>query len=67
MTLTPDRIGDKGQRYEITYVDVDTGQRRVFGWASTIEGARQYETSISLHPSMASPLIRDRAMSEPAG
>ena len=27
------KVGDKGQRYEIHYIDVDTHENKVFGWS----------------------------------
>jgi hypothetical protein len=47
----------------VTYRDPETGERKVFGWSSTMEGAESMMASIHLHPSMGSPSIRDR---EPA-
>lgn len=58
-----DNVGDKGQRYEVTYCD-EIGQRFVFGWAETLEGTEVMEKSINLNPSMLRPIVRDRFMEE---
>lgn len=54
----PHHVGDKGQRYEVTYFDGE--RRQVFGWSVTPEGARTMANSIELHPSWEYPQIRDR-------
>jgi hypothetical protein len=43
MTLPPQRIGDKGQRFEIRFrKEVDEPQtHRVLGWATNWRGARE--------------------------
>lgn len=54
-------VGDKGQRYEVTYAKVDgDGKRHVFGWAEAYAGAARLASSINLNPSMMLPEIRDR-------
>lgn len=52
-------VGDRGQRYEITYLD-SAGARKVFGWTETAHGALGFVSSINLNPSMSDPEIRDR-------
>jgi hypothetical protein len=64
MTLPPDRIGDKGQRFEISYVDED-GRRIIFGWAATQDGADSFLHSIALNPSMRDGEVRDRQEETP--
>ena len=32
-------VGDKGQRYEVTFFDEEVNLRRVFGWSEDYEGA----------------------------
>ncbi len=51
--------GDRGQRYEISYVATD-GVRRTFGWSDTLEGAGVLCRSIVLNPSMSFPTICHR-------
>ena len=53
-------VGDKGQRYEITYRDIDTNERKVFGWSDDVAGIQAMHNSILRHPSMADPETRDR-------
>ena len=56
----PHYVGDRGQRYEVSYRDPDTGARKVFGWSDTKRGAEAMVMSITLHPSMADGEILDR-------
>lgn len=60
VTLPPEKIGDKGQRFEVTYWDTDKQMRLTFGWAETMDGAEQFADAIRLHPTMGLPIIRDR-------
>ena len=53
-------VGDKGQQFEITYLDPDDNTRKVFGWATTSLLASKMCDSVHLHPSMRQPLVRDR-------
>jgi hypothetical protein len=56
----PHAVGDRGQRYEVSYYDPYSNTRKTFGWSDTIEGAQAFARSIELHPSMQFPKIRDR-------
>ena len=59
----PHPVGDRGQRYEVTYCDPESDEpskRRVFGWSDTMAGAEGMMNSIELHPVWALPVIRDR-------
>jgi hypothetical protein len=61
----PHNVGDKGQRYEVTYRDPERDKdepdkRRVFGWSDTYEGARRMVDSIMLHPVWCGGEIQDR-------
>ena len=56
----PHAVGDRGQRYEVSYVDLNDAERKVFGWCETMEGAKAYCDSIDLHPSMSMAEIEDR-------
>lgn len=60
MTLPPEKIGDKGQRFEVTYWDSDKQMRRTFGWADKMEAAEQFADVIRLHPTMGLAEIKDR-------
>lgn len=33
-----DRVGYKGQKYEIRFIDKETGKERVFGWQNESKG-----------------------------
>lgn len=66
----PHAVGDRGQRYEVSYgedEEVDCRvPRKVFGWSTTLSGARAMARSINLHPSMFHPHIWDREKQEMA-
>ena len=53
-------VGDKGQRYEVTFYDPTTAERMIFGWFETLEGANRCCKGIDMHPSWCNPQIRDR-------
>jgi len=53
-------VGDRGQRYEVTYQDGDEGPRKVLGWSDTLDGAEGFCDAVRVHPSWRNPLIRDR-------
>lgn len=56
----PHEVGDRGQRYEITYHDGE--ERLVFGWTDSAEQALRMEAAIHAHPSWGYPETRDRLM-----
>ena len=56
----PHAVGDKGQRYEVSFYDPSTNARRVLGWSDTPEGARRMSAAIELHPSWQFGWITDR-------
>lgn len=56
----PHQVGDRGQRYEVTFFDPDANRRRVLGWSPTAEGAQQMASAVESHPAWQSPEIRDR-------
>ena len=56
MTLPPEKLGDKGQRYEIRAQDED-GQEFVVGWGETPDA---WEAAIAAHPSWHSRRVIDR-------
>jgi hypothetical protein len=55
----PHRVGDRGQRYEVTFLN-DMNVVQVFGWTSTLGGAAAMCISIELHPTWGGPRIYDR-------
>lgn len=52
MTLRPDQIGDRGQRYEVRYRDEDTpkGRHQTVGWSNDLPGAEQMANAWRLRP-----------------
>lgn len=56
MTLPPDKLGDKGRRYEIRAKDED-GNEFVVGWS---DSATAFTDGINLHPSWHSRRVIDR-------
>ena len=61
MTLPPERIGDKGLRYEIRYTDAETGEEKVFGWCDTWKGANQMRNGVLQWPRATDAWIEDRS------
>lgn len=55
----PHPVGDRGQRYEITFLDAD-GVRKTLGWTGDADGAEQMANVIRSHPTWDSPAIIDR-------
>lgn len=56
----PHEVGDRGQRYEVTYVDEHDNKRKVFGWSNTMTFAQAMVSSILAHPTWESPEVKDR-------
>lgn len=56
----PHAVGDRGQRFEITFFDPEQDARRVLGWSADAEGAQRMAASVSAHPSWRDPEVRDR-------
>lgn len=53
-------VGDKGQRFEVTFFNMATNTRQVLGWAITQHGANEMAVAVELHPSWKFPQIEDR-------
>lgn len=49
--------GDRGQRYEVRYLDAD-GSEHVMGWSESYP--QNYVDAINAHPSWHSPKVVDR-------
>lgn len=72
--LLRDRVGDRGQRYEIRYHEaievqppviaapgfMQAGEEKVFGWATTREGALEMAAAWKTAPSVYDVWIVDR-------
>lgn len=56
----PHAVGDRGQRYEVSFFDPNLNRRRVFGWTDEIEVARRMADGIEKHPAWQFPQITDR-------
>lgn len=54
------KVGDRGQRYEVSVFDPSVGKRVVFGWTDSEEDARAMVTGIGLHPFMTDAKFMDR-------
>ncbi len=52
-------VGDKGQRYEVWYIEVTTGREKRFGWTNEADGGVLME-SVKKWPAARSPWIVDR-------
>lgn len=50
MTLTPDKIGDKGQRFEVRYRENNELPFKVLGWSDTRAGAMKLVRTWKLRP-----------------
>lgn len=59
MTLPPELIGDKGQRYIVSALD-DEGHALRIGYSDTLVGARGLGDAMRLHPTFNRPMIVDR-------
>lgn len=56
----PHAVGDRGQRYEVTFFNPATLKRHVLGWSETREGADSMVAGINVHPVWEQPHITDR-------
>lgn len=56
----PHAVGDRGQRYEVTFFNPSTGTRQVLGWSETHEGALCMADGVDAHPSWKQPKVVDR-------
>lgn len=60
MTLPPERIGDKGQRYEVHATGYPKDGTNTIGWSASLKGAEQLAAGIALAPGCTSTEIFDR-------
>jgi hypothetical protein len=56
----PHAVGDRGQRYEVSFFNPSTNERQVLGWTDDVGAARQMADGIDAHPLWAFPQVRDR-------
>lgn len=60
MTLPPEKIGDKGQRYEVHCIGYGGPGDRVVGWSDNLDGAEKMARAIMLAPSCTGAHVLDR-------
>lgn len=62
MTLPPEKIGDKGQRFEVRWRwhEDEPGSHRVVGWSDVSADAQKMLSAIRLHPSCAEAWVHHR-------
>lgn len=56
----PHAVGDRGQRYEVSFFNPETNQRQVLGWTEDADAARRMADAVDLHPSWQFPQVVDR-------
>ena len=61
--MTTQALGDRGQRYEVSFFNPATNSRQIAGWTDDIEIARSMANGIEKHPSWEYPWITDRRAS----
>lgn len=57
----PHAVGDRGQRFEVTFFDPAANVRKVLGWTETAEDAQRMVNAVEAHPSWMFPQVWDRA------
>jgi hypothetical protein len=62
VTLGPDQIGDRGQRYEVRYRDETcaTGPHKVVGWTNSEPDAERMAAAWRTRPSTTNAWVADR-------
>ena len=63
----PHAVGDRGQRYEVTFFTPATTQRHVLGWCETRADAERIVASMRDHPVWEQFQIEDRSKTPNAG
>jgi hypothetical protein len=56
----PHEVGDRGQRFEVSFFNPSANGRQVLGWTDDEETARRMADSVDLHPSWEFPWVTDR-------
>jgi hypothetical protein len=56
----PHAVGDRGQRYEVSFFNPATWKRQVFGWSDTVDGANRMVAAVNDHPVWEQPQVLDR-------
>lgn len=60
MTLPPERLGDKGQRYEVRASGWPRDGESVVGWSADIGGAERMAAAARMAPSCTGTVVLDR-------
>ncbi len=56
----PHQVGDRGQRFEVSFFDPAINARRVLGWTTSVEDARRMADAVDAHPNWSYPWVTDR-------
>lgn len=56
----PHAVGDRGQRFEVTFFNPSTMRRQVLGWCERREAAENMAAGVRKHPAWEDPQIEDR-------
>jgi hypothetical protein len=65
MTLPPEKIGDKGQRYELRMTGYPKDEESVIGWGNDKAGLTEVGVSLGKAPGATSMRVVDRTGAEP--
>ena len=65
MTLPPEKIGDKGQRYEVRATGWPKKEKSIVGWSNDLEGAERMAGGARKAPGCTSTEIYDRQEQKP--
>lgn len=58
----PHAVGDRGQRYQVTFFDESANKRKVFGWTNSAEDAANMATTLALRPNWTLAQVWDRTI-----
>lgn len=67
MSCSKVKVGDRGQRFEIRYIDAVTGTEKTMGWAATREGANGMAEAMASAPYVRETMVIDRNPPKDAG
>lgn len=56
----PHPVGDRGQRYEVSFLALGSNVRKALGWTDGMTTAQKLVEAIDAHPAWSDPEIRDR-------
>lgn len=56
----PHEVGDRGQRYEVSFFNPAINERQVLGWTNDVESARKMADGVDAHPLWEFPWVTDR-------